>query len=127
MAVTVMRLERALAKHPENLAVLSESVRELAPMLDQVEAGTVDICAQLAKVYCDCLSPLKPRVMVDGNPDILGQAAHVHRIRALLLAAIRAVFLWRQLGGSQWRLLFRHRQYAMLARGLLTRCTLDGA
>jgi high frequency lysogenization protein len=35
--------------------------------------------------------------------------------------------LWRQLGGSQLRLLFRRRQYAMLARGLLTRCTLDGA
>ena len=127
MAVTVMRLERALAKHPVNLDALSASVRELAPMLDQTEAAFEDLSEPLAKVYCNCLSPLKPRVMVEGNPDFLGQPAHVHRIRALLLAAIRAAVLWRQLGGSQWRLLFRHRQYAMLARGLLTRCTLDGA
>jgi len=126
MAVTVMRLERVLAKHPENLGALSESIRELEPMLDQVESGAADICARLAQLYCNSLSPLKPRVMVDGNPDILGQPMHVNRIRALLLAAVRAAVLWRQLGGGQWRLLFRHRQYAMLARGLLTRCTLDG-
>jgi len=39
---------------------------------------------------------------------------------------VRAAVLWRQLGGSQWRLLFRRRQYAMLARGLLAQCTLAG-
>jgi len=127
MAVTVMRLERALAKHPDHLDALGESIRELAPLLGQTEAEPDEICARLARVYCNCLSPLKPRVMVEGNPEILSQPAHVNRIRALLLAAIRAAVLWRQLGGGQWRLLFRHRQYAMLARGLLTRCTLDGA
>jgi high frequency lysogenization protein len=35
--------------------------------------------------------------------------------------------LWRQLGGTRWRLVFRYRQYAMLARGLLSRCTIDGS
>jgi high frequency lysogenization protein len=29
-----------------------------------------------------------------------------HRIRALLLAGIRAAWLWRQVGGSRWRVLF---------------------
>jgi high frequency lysogenization protein len=45
----------------------------------------------------------------------------------LLLAAVRGAVLWRQLGGSQLRLLFRRRQYAMLARGLLAACTLGGS
>ncbi|MEO7063241.1 MAG: DUF489 family protein, partial [Dokdonella sp.] len=40
-------------------------------------------------------------------------------------AAVRAAVLWRQVGGSQLRLLFRRRQYAMLARGLISRSTLD--
>ena len=43
----------------------------------------------------------------------------------MLLAAVRAAVLWRQVGGSQLRLLLRRREYAMLARGLLARCTLD--
>ena len=67
-----------------------------------------------------------PRIVVEGNPQFLRQDAQVAQIRALLLAAIRAAVLWRQLGGSHWRLLFRRRQYAMLARGLLAQCTLSG-
>ena len=47
------------------------------------------------------------------------------QIRSLLLAAVRAAVLWRQMGGSQLRLLMRRREYAMLARGLLARSTLD--
>jgi high frequency lysogenization protein len=49
----------------------------------------------------------------------------VEQIRALLLAAVRAAVLWRQVGGGQIRLLLRRREYAMLARGLLSRSTLD--
>ncbi|MNT00829.1 High frequency lysogenization protein HflD [compost metagenome] len=40
--------------------------------------------------------------MVQGNPHYLGQAGVVAEIRALLLAAVRAAVLWRQLGGSYW-------------------------
>ena len=55
----------------------------------------------------------------------LSNAQVVAQIRALLLAAVRAAVLWRQVGGSQLRLIVRRRQYAMLARGLLARSTLD--
>jgi high frequency lysogenization protein len=65
--------------------------------------------------------------MVEGNPAYLQQPVQVNQIRALLLAAVRGAVLWRQLGGSQLRLLFRRRQYAMLARGLLAACTLGGS
>ena len=83
--------------------------------------------ARLAQLYAETLSRLHPRVMVEGNQAFLQQAARQNDIRALLLAAVRAAVLWRQLGGTQWRLLFRRKQYSMLARGLLARCTLDGS
>jgi high frequency lysogenization protein len=126
MAVSVLRLERSLAARPAVRESLRRALAEVAPRLAEVEAGTVDLAPRLARLYCENLSPLKPRVLVEGDPNYLTQSAQVDRIRALLLAAVRSAVLWRQLGGSQWRLLFRHRQYAMLARGLLARCTLDG-
>ena len=39
-------------------------------------------------------------------------------IRALLLAGIRSAFLWRQLGGRRWKLLFRRRRLLALSREL---------
>jgi len=44
---------------------------------------------------------------------------------AAMRTEVRAAVLWHQVGGGQFRLLLRRREYAMLARGLLARCTLD--
>ena len=127
MAVAVMRLERSLANKPDTLRKLREQIQGMSGLAAQAEAGHIDLAAQLALLYTDTLSRLKPRVIVEGNANFLSQPAQVNQIRALLLAAVRAAVLWRQLEGSQLRLLFRRRQYAMLARGLLARCTLDGS
>mgnify|MGYP003589576645 CR=1 FL=1 len=42
------------------------------------------------------------------------------RIRAALLAAVRAAVLWRQMGGSHLRLFFGRRRLAARARALQT-------
>ena len=125
MTVQVLRLERALARRPDTLGALRSGIDAMGA-LASVEPGQADPSARLADLYAQTLSRLHPRVLVEGNPTYLQQSTQVNQIRALLLAAVRAAVLWRQLGGSQLRLLFRRRQYAMLARGLLARCTLDG-
>ena len=126
MAVQVLRLERALARRPEVLRAVRAGIDSLQSVATQVESGQVDASARLAELYAQTLSRVQPRILVEGNPTYLQQPAQVNQIRTLLLAAVRAAVLWRQLGGSQLRLLFRRRQYTMLARGLLARCTLDG-
>ena len=45
--------------------------------------------------------------------------------RSARCLAVRAAVLWRQVGGNQWRLPLRRREYAMVARGSLARSTLD--
>ena len=125
LAASVLRLQRALAGRPDTLLALRKGIESMADLAEQAEAGQIDLSGRIAQLYADTLSRLQPRIMVEGNPAFLQQPIQVNQIRALLLAAVRAAVLWRQLGGSQWRLLFRHRQYAMLARGLLARCTLD--
>ena len=44
--------------------------------------------------------------MVNGEHTYLSNDEIAAQIRALLLAGIRAAILWRQSGGSRWRLLF---------------------
>jgi high frequency lysogenization protein len=126
MAVQVLRLERTLMRHHKTLAALRGGIDGMRALIPQIEAGNVDPSGRLAELYAQTLSRLQPRIMVEGNPAFLQQSAQVDRIRALLMAAVRAAVLWRQLGGNQWSLIFRRRQYAMLARGLLAACAIEG-
>lgn len=125
LLINVMRVEGVLARRSDVLETLRSGIEVIAR--DHDTQDPLDATTELAKLYSRTLSTLRPRIMVEGNPHFLNNAASVDRIRALLLAAVRATVLWRQLGGSQLRLFFRHRQYAMMARGLLAQCTLSGS
>ena len=127
MMLQVLRLERSLARRTDVLRALRSGIDGMHALAEQAESGQVDVSARLADLYVQTLSRLTPRILVEGNPTYLQQSAQVDQIRALLLAAVRAAVLWRQLGGTQMRLLFRRRQYAMMARGLLAGCTLGGS
>jgi high frequency lysogenization protein len=126
LLITIMRLERATAHNAVVMDTLREGIRAIARE-PGFESDSADTVGRLARLYSKTLSTLRPRIMVEGNPRFLNDAARVDRIRSLLLASVRATVLWRQLGGSQLRLFFRHRQYAMMARGLLAQCTLSGS
>jgi len=126
MAVLVLRLERTLMRNHRIYSDLRGGIEAMQTRPAQVESGAIDPSGRLAELYARTLSRLQPRIMVEGNPVYLQQTAQVDRIRALLMAAVRAAVLWRQLGGSQLSLIFRHRQYAMLARGLLAACAIEG-
>ena len=127
MMLQVLRLERSLARRTDVLRALRSGIDGMRGLAEQAETEQVDVSARLADLYVQTLSRLTPRILVEGNPTYLQQSAQVDQIRALLLAAVRAAVLWRQLGGTQMRLLFRRRQYAMMARGLLAGCTLGGS
>jgi high frequency lysogenization protein len=126
LAISVMRVVGKLSARRTMLGALRSGIETIARQTVGVEATNSLVTARLAHLYVDTISTLQPRIVVEGNPQYLRQEAQVAQIRALLLAAIRAGVLWRQLGGSQWRLLFRRKQYSMMARGLLAQCTLSG-
>jgi len=125
LVLGVMRLERRLARNPRMLAELRTGIEDIQRQVDHLGVTHATVQTRLAELYVQTLSLLRPRVVVHGNPLYLADPQRVEQIRALLLSAIRAAVLWRQVGGSQIRLLLRRREYAMLARGLLSRSTLD--
>ena len=127
IAISVLRLQRKLTARPRLLGSLREGIDGIAAQTSGLQTSDAVVVGRLARLYADTISQLQPRILVEGNPQFLRQETQAAQIRALLLAAIRAAVLWHQLGGTQWRLLFRRRQYAMMARGLLARCTLIGS
>ncbi len=78
-------------------ATLDDELREIAKI-----ERTVD---QLATLYKDTISTLNFRIQVQGGSEFLKDERIAKKIRALLLAGIRAAVLWHQVGGRRWRLL----------------------
>ena len=127
LVVSVLGTERKLSARPDLLGKLRDGIERVQTQRREQSASAPTVVSGLAGVYSETLSTLRPRITVHGNPQQLNQPVRVEQIRALLLAATRAAVLWHQVGGRQWSLLLRRRQYAMLARGMLARCTIDRA
>jgi high frequency lysogenization protein len=125
LVLSVVRLARRLDRIASMRDALRAGIASIARQVEHTGVAHASVQARLAELYCETLSHVRPRVMVHGNPVHLGNPRDVEQIRAMLLAAVRAAVLWHQVGGGQFRLLVRRREYAMLARGLLARCTLD--
>jgi high frequency lysogenization protein len=78
------------------------------------------VISQLADVYQRHVSTMDFRLSISGRPEYLKQTEKVAFVRALLLAGLRSAFLWRQVGGRQWRLVFQRRGMLEQAQSLLT-------
>lgn len=119
MAGTVLHLERKLARRQPMLKLLTTHIRDAERAREAFGTLHDNVIERMGEAYCATLSRLSPRVMVQGNPEHLGNARNVARIRALLLAAIRGAVLWRQSGGSGWHLLIKRKKILASARALL--------
>ncbi|MDQ4147727.1 MAG: DUF489 family protein, partial [Pseudomonadota bacterium] len=69
------------------------------------ELTHINVISRLADTYQRSISELTPRIIVHGEESYLSNPDNASRIRALLLAGIRAAVLWRQAAGNRWRLL----------------------
>ena len=119
MAGTVLHLERKLTRRRPMLDLLADHIRDAERARDAFGLLHDNVIERMSEAYVETLSRLSPRVMVQGNPDHLGNPRNVARIRALLLTAIRGAVLWRQSGGSGWHLLIKRRKILAAARAML--------
>lgn len=111
LVLAVLQLERRFIRSPEMTAQVQSGLQAIAAA-GHADSTAPEALSELARLYADTISTLRPRVMVQGNPHYLGQAGIVAEIRALLLAALRCAVLWRQQGGSLWDFVFRRRAMA---------------
>lgn len=117
--ITLLHLERKLAKQPQMLERISEGIERVKQQLEHFPISHENIIANLAGVYADTISQIAPKIMVSGDNQFLGDINRANQIRALLLSGMRSAVLWRQLGGSRWQLLFQRRKLCEEARHIL--------
>ena len=119
-AVSLLQLAHRLSRQPRRLQDLSAGIDSVKANLEHFPVTHENQVAALADLYQRNISTLKPRVMVRGEPLHLQNPSNQARIRAALLAGIRAGILWEQCDGSRWKLLFGRQRLAAEARHLLS-------
>ncbi|WP_057831095.1 high frequency lysogenization protein HflD [Colwellia sp. TT2012] len=119
--ISLINLERRLAKQPKQLNALGERINATERQLAHYAITSETLIASFASIYSDIISPLGHKIQVTGEPSILKQSANQYKIRALLLAGIRAAVLWRQTGGKRRHILFSRKKIVDTAKGLLNR------
>lgn len=119
LALAVIQLERRFVRDDDMVTRVLDGIRAQGDAAQRMGSTHPDVLNALGALYADTLSHLRPRVLVQGNPHYLGQAAVVAEVRAVLLSAVRSAVLWRQMGGSLWDFLLRKRAMGDAVQELL--------
>jgi len=119
-ALSLLQLERKLAKNPAMLQQIGDGITQATVRLEHFPMLHSNILAQLADIYAGTISTMQPRIMVNGDPTHLQNPDNTNKIRALLLAGIRACMLWRQCGGNRFQLILGRRRLIGISQDLLS-------
>ncbi len=131
--VEAMRYVLLLLVLTDHLAAEKTAVESFTKALNDLATrrqGPVDkvppLIEDLADLYARYLSDIKPKIVVNGERHLLQEQTIIDTVRACLLAGVRAAWLWYQLGGKRWHLLFFRGRYISLAGELLAAQSTDG-
>jgi len=103
-STALINLEKKLMKKPQLLTQISAEIDHIKKQ-DFFDIHHSNSIARLAELYKNTLGSLSPTIMVRGEQIYLTNRNTANHIRALLLAGIRAVSLWKSQGGKTWHLL----------------------
>lgn len=120
-ALGMLYLQKKLMNNSDMLNILSNRLKHTQFKSEHFSNEVNELSSSVAGVYQDTISTFKYRIQVNGNLQQLQDKANADKIRALLLAGIRAAVLWRQSGGKRWHLFFFRKRLANQARALLAR------
>jgi len=105
-AAGLIALEKKLGKNNTMLTNIGDGMERIKKQSEYFGSVTHEsVIGGIADLYGSTISTLKPSIIVRGKPEHLKQSTNTNRVRALLLAGIRAAHLWHKHGGGHLRLL----------------------
>ncbi len=129
MALKLMSLTRGIETWAKIFQRLSDDIDSIK---NTILATTPDFLTASADVinnqdnirlfgnlYQSLISPNFPKLMIFGEERFLRDTDNQEKIRALLLCGIRALILWRQMGGRRRFLIFRRKKILEYIKSLL--------
>jgi high frequency lysogenization protein len=118
-ALSMLKLAAKLKRDHNMAALVQDRLKTTEIQSRDFKLGRMSVINKIDGVYQSTISTITPRIMVQGDRTYLGDSINASRIRTLLLAGIRAAVLWRQLGGSQWKLVISRKKYVRTANNFL--------
>ena len=118
-STALINLEKKLMKKPQLLTQISAEIDHIKKQ-DFFDIHHSNSIARLAELYKNTLGSLNPTIMVRGEQIYLTNRHTANHIRALLLAGIRAVSLWKSQGGKTWHLLLNKKKTLRYVNSLET-------
>ena len=118
-AIGAIVLEKKMNKKQGMLNEISAGIELAKNQAEHFSVTHENVIANLADLYSKTISTLQPRIMVQGEHIYISNPGNANKIRTLLLAAIRAVVLWRQCGGTRWQLILQRKNIINNANILL--------
>lgn len=115
----ILSLERKLSANNSAMNELADRVSHVQRQLTHLEFENSQIVSSLASIYSDIVSPLTNKIQIAGNSQFLSIESNQKKVRALLLAGVRAAVLWRQLGGKRRQIFFKRNSIVIAGKSAL--------
>ena len=115
------QLGARLARNGPMSQAVANEIEKLGPEVRRQNGEGLNstVYAELARIYKDTISDLKPRIIVQGDHGHLSSPVVIDKVRTILFAGVRSAFLWNQLGGRRWHLVLRRKQTLALVEQIL--------
>ncbi len=114
--LTMLKLSAQLLANDSLAEKIQRSLLDIKVSAREFGLKRESIIARIDGLYQDKISNLEPRIIVRGDQLHLQNSSNAAKVRALLLAGIRAAVLWRQLGGSKWKLVMSRGKFVNQAQ-----------
>ncbi len=108
--VVILALAKQVLKRDDLFTTIANRIGRLKLRYPEPQFDDDELINDLATLYVDTLGSLPIRAQIKGHQLYLTQDRLVKRIRTLLFAGIRSAILWRQVGGSQFKLVLTNRR-----------------
>ncbi|CAA0088764.1 High frequency lysogenization protein HflD [Zhongshania aliphaticivorans] len=115
----VLHLHKKLRKDTDTAASLRNRLQHTEKQKDFNGNDINMLSSSLSSIYQDTISKYNFRIQITGSAQELQNTNNAARIRTLLLAAIRAGYLWQQAGGSRWKLVLQRNRIFTETKQLL--------
>lgn len=120
--LSMMKLAGVIMSDPKLSDEMFSGLRSIQVRSAEFDLPRASVISKIDGLYQARISKLNPRILVRGEQNHLLNDDTAGRIRTLLLAGIRSAVLWKQLGGSKWKLFLARKKYVTAARDFLNRC-----
>ena len=117
--LSIIHAERYMAKKTEAKEALAKKIRYIKNQSEFFTPTHEQVIKNLGHIYEQTIGTLPFKIGILGQRNLLSKPEIMSKIRALLLAGIRAAVLWQQVGGSRWHLFFTHWRYKQTLNRLL--------